>query len=181
MKTISQLWKGLTLANTAQDDHHGLIKQLLQSWSFVTLTHSHFHKSMGCTCRMQEQRHNLFQAHHTMRTKALMWGSYIAWNGVPHHQVTLTCYIDNFIGNGFLFLSAAVMCLRIFRVQISQGWDAELNIIHVGVQCLWFLLLCRTLSSWETWHPIVKPLNAQNQVLWTAFHIWTAQGNIWKQ
>ena len=42
-------------------------------------------------------------------------------------------YIDNFIHNRFLFLSAAVMCLRTFRVQISQGRDAELYTIHVGV------------------------------------------------
>ena len=51
--------------------------------------------------------------------------------------------------NGFLFLSAAVMCLHTFRVQISQGRDAELNTIRVGVRCLWFLLLHRTLSSWK--------------------------------
>ena len=33
---------------------------------------SYFQKSMGCMCRMQEERHKLFQAHHTKRTKALM-------------------------------------------------------------------------------------------------------------
>ena len=33
---------------------------------------SYFQKSMGCTCRMQEKRHKLFQAHLMKRTKALM-------------------------------------------------------------------------------------------------------------
>ena len=35
---------------------------------------SYFQKIIGCTCRMQEKRHKLFQAHHMKWTKALMWG-----------------------------------------------------------------------------------------------------------
>ena len=125
-----------------------------------------------------KRKDKLFQAHHINRTNALMWGQYIAWNGVPHDQVTLTCYIDSYIQNVFLFLSVTVMCLHIFRVQICQGRDAELNTIRVGAQCLWFLLWRWTLSSWKIWQPAVRPPNAPNQVLCTAFHIWTPQGNI---
>ena len=156
-------------------------KYLHSSTICVYGVHSHnsyFQKITGCACRMQEKRFKLFEAHHMKRTNVLMWGQYIVWNGLPHDEVTLTCYTDNFIHNCFLFLTVAVMCLHIFRVQISQGRDAELNTIRVVVQCLRFLLLRRTLSFWKIGQPIVRPPNAPNQVLCTAFHIWTPQGNI---
>ena len=55
--------------------------------------------------------------------------------------MTLTCYIDNLIHNGLLFLSVAIMCLCIFKVQISQGRAAEPNATLVGVQCLIVLVV----------------------------------------
>ena len=55
----------------------------------------------------------------------------------------LPCYTDNFIHNGFLFLSVAIMGLHIFRVEISQGWAAEPNAILVGVQCLIVLVVAQ--------------------------------------
>jgi hypothetical protein len=126
--------------------------EVKNGWSYTSTpiciygVHRHnsylIYRNVQAVCaEWKRKKHKSFQAHRMNRTKALMWGSHIAWNGVPHHQVTLTCYIDNLIHNGLLFLSVAIMCLHIFRVQILQGRAAKPNATLVGVQRLIVLVV----------------------------------------
>jgi hypothetical protein len=60
------------LANNAEIKNEWRNTSTHISFYGVHRHNSYFQKSMGCTCRMQEERHKLFQAHRMKRTKALM-------------------------------------------------------------------------------------------------------------